>query len=327
MQAMRRLAVGYLAARCVYVAAELGIADLLVDGERSAHELAEAAGADASVLYRILRYLSGEGVFREGADRRFSLTPLGETLCRDAGNSVRPYVIMKHEFELPSAMNLLDAARSGEAPFRKTFGQPIFDLVASDEHAAAKLQAALAAGHRAADGQIAEMLDLSNCRVVVDVGGGSGSFLSALLTRHDHVSGILLDQEAGITAARSGAGGPLPRCTFVVGDFFKEVPAGGDLYILKKIIHDWSEAEAIRILRNCRQSMGVGSRIILLETPIGPANEPSWGKIQDMAMLLCVTGMERSEDEYRELLAKCDLELSCVTSITPDWAMFEALPR
>jgi len=320
--AVRQMALGYIVSRSIGVVAELGIADLLKDGPMTAERLAKATDTHPNILHRLLRILAGEGVFKEEADGGFSLTPLSQALRTDVPDSVHAYVVMKHELEFPPLMELMHTVRTGEPAFVKTFGKPAFDYLKENPAPAARFHAAMAAGHGEEDGEIAEAFDFSNVKHVVDVGGGNGSLLSALLDRYDHLTGTLLELAPAIAAAQSGAGGPLPRCDLITGDFLEEIPPGGDIYILKKIIHNWNEDAALAILRNCRRAMNKGGKVLIIETLVGAANQPTWGKMQDFTMLLVFKGgMERTAEEYAVLLGKADLKFDHVKEISPETAI------
>jgi hypothetical protein len=322
---IRRMALGYIVSRSIFVVAELGIADLLKDGAMTAEELAEMTGANPNILYRLLRILAGEGVFNVEPGRSFSLTPLSQALRTDVADSVHAYIVMKHELEFPPLMDILHTVRTGEPAFVETFGKPAFEYLTENPGPAARFHAAMTAGHGNEDGVLAEALDFSGATHVVDVGGGNGSLLSAILNRHEHLTGTLLELEPAVAAARSGVGGSLPRCDLVVGDFLEEVTAGGDIYILKKIVHNWSEEKAIALLRNCRRAMNTGGKVLIIETLVGPANEPSWGKMQDFTMLLLFEGgMERTTEEYADLLARAQLRLDHVQELSSETAIVVA---
>ncbi len=166
--------------------------------------------------------------------------------------------------------------------------------------------------------------DFRRCHTIVDVGGGNGTFLSAILTACPDVSGVLFDRQNTIELARAGAGGPLPRCELVVGDFFKEIPAGGVLYILKRIIHDWNDEDAAAILKSCRRSMDENGTIIIIENLIGPPNQHNLANQRDITMLVIVGGMERREKEYGLLLEEADLALDRVVTTEADVSILEA---
>jgi O-methyltransferase domain len=319
---VRKMALGYIISRSISVVAELRIADLLKDGTKTAEELANTTGTNENILYRILRILAGEGVFKEETDRSFSLTPLSQALRTDVADSVHAYIVMKHELEFPPLMDIMHTVCTGEPAFVETFGKPAFEYLKENSDSAARFHAAMSAGHGNEDDVLAEAFDFSGVKHVVDVGGGDGSLLSAILKCHDHITGTLLEMEPAVAAARSGAGGPLPRCELIAGNFLEEVTPGGDVYVLKKIVHNWDEEQAITILRNCRNAMNAGGKVLIIETLVGSANESTWGKMQDFTMLLIFEGgMERTIEEYAVLLAKAGLKLDRVQDISPETAI------
>jgi hypothetical protein len=159
------------------------------------------------------------------------------------------------------------------------------------------------------------------------VGGGNGSLLSAILNRHAHLKGTLLEWEPAVVAARAGAGGTLLRSELIVRDFHRHVPSGGDIYILKKIVHNWSEERAAALLRNCRRAMNPDGRVLIIETLVGPANESTWGKMQDFTMLLVFgDAMERATEAYADLPVKADLRLDHVQELSAETAVVVAAP-
>ena len=166
--------------------------------------------------------------------------------------------------------------------------------------------------------------DFCDFHTIVDVGGGNGTFLSAILTSCPNVSGVLLDRQNTIELARAEAGGPLPRCEFVAGDYFKEIPAGGNLYILKRIIQSCNDDDAITILKNCRGAMGKNSKVLIIENLLGPPNQHSLATQRDITMLVIVGGMERREEEYRSLLEQADLKLDRVVDTNTNVSILEA---
>ena len=181
----------------------------------------------------------------------------------------------------------------------------------------------MASAQRIDDPALVDTYDLSDTCRVVDVGGGNGSLLSAILTRNSHLTGVLFDRESTITAAKAGIGGPLPRCEFVVGDFFEEISSGADLYLLKRILHSFNDESVLTILRNCREAFADGARVLIIESVIGPANEPSWGMIQDMIMRFITGGKERTKDEYGALLEQAGLRLTRTLSTPSDLMIIE----
>ena len=171
---------------------------------------------------------------------------------------------------------------------------------------------------------IAAAYDVRRLGVVVDVGGGHGSLLSAILARHPEVEGVLFDLPDGVAAAEAGLGGPLPRCELVAGDFFESVPAGGDIYLMKKVLHDWSDDDAVRILANCRRAMAPGGRVLVAETVIPPGNAPDPIKVMDVNMLVVTGGRERTADEFAALFARAGLTAGRVSPAGPRISLLEA---
>jgi hypothetical protein len=324
-QIILQLATGNYAPRALYVVAKLGIADLLADGDRAAEELAMATKTNPDALYRVLRCLSGFGIFREQADRRFSLTPVGETLRSDAPNSTRAYTLMIQEENYHCWGDLLEAVRTGEPSFAKLFGVSRFEFLQTNPEAAAIFQRAMADLARAEIPAIVDVIDFAGVQKVVDVGGGNGALLSAILGRHDHLSGVLLDLAPGIEAARTDAGGPLPRCELVVGDFFEDVPAGGDVYVLKQILHNWPDDECVAILSQCCSALSAVARVLVIERVIGMPNEPSPVTLQDLNMLVTHGGRERTEKEFSQLFVRAGLRLTGVSPTPTIYRILEAV--
>lgn len=307
--ALRQKAFGFIAARSIYAVAKLGIADLIKDGVRGIEELAQATESNTDALYRIMRTLSGEGIFREYDDKRFSLTPISQLLRTDTPGSLCAYIVMNHGVQYRAWNDVLHSISTGEAAALKAFGQTWDEMLKTNAEFRDIFHAAMKSSEQTQNPLLARVYDFSGAKVVADIGGGNGSLLSTILAQHEHLSGILLDIEPAIRAARAGDGGPLPRCETVIGDFFKEVPPGADIYILKRVLHDWDDDRATSILSNCRRAMPREGRVLVIETLVGPRNEPSWGKLQDLSMLITTGGMERSETEFANIFSRAGLQL------------------
>jgi hypothetical protein len=325
-QSMIRLVLGFIPARAIYVAAKLGITDFMATGSHSVHDLAQQVDVDGGALDRVLRILAGIGVLHESDEHRFSLTPLGETLRRDATPSVRDYVLLYHEIQYKNLVNTLHSVRTGQPAFAETFGTACFPFLQSNPEASAIFHVGLASRARIDIAALLEAYDFSAARRIVDVGGGNGALLSAILTRFAHVTGVLFDLAPAIAAATAGLGGPLPRCECLVGDFFTEVPAGADLYILKLVLHDWSDADALKILRRCRAAMTNSSRLVVIEGLIGPPNALSLTHLMDLVMLVTFAGVERTEGEYAAVMAQAGLRLGRTIPTPSDLYVLEAFP-
>jgi hypothetical protein len=312
---------GYYMTQAIHVAATLGIADRLVDGPLSAGQLARETGSQPQALHRLLRTLAGFGIFAEEAGR-FRLTELADLLRSDVPGSLRGVALTVGETHYPAFGKLLHSVQTGQAGFDKVFGVPLFDYFAVNPESARTFDAALEGLRSQASAAMLDAVDFSDVTTLVDVGGGSGGLLSAVLASYPSVNGVLFDLPHVIERA-SAVG---DRCALVGGDFFESVPAGGDVYLLRHIIHDWDDEKAIRILRNCRQAMDVSARLLLVESVIRPGNEPSLGKFLDLVMLALTGGRERTEPEYRQLLQTVGFRLARVIPTSAGFDVIEALP-
>lgn len=324
-QELLRRGMGFAVAQALHVAAELGIADLLQDGPRTAEDLAQATGADAQALYRVLRFLAGEGVFREEPVGHFAQTGLSAALRADAPDSPRDFIRMINREAYAAWGQLLHSVRTGGTAFEHVFGAQRFEWLARHPEQAALFQRAMIALSQGANAEAAEAYDFSGCKRVVDVGGGHGQLLSAIVTRSPHLSGVLYDLPAGIEAAKTGVGGPLPRCDLIAGDFFQSVPQGADVYIMKKVIHDWDDDRAAQILANCRRAMAPGGKVLVAETIVPPGNDPHPTKLMDLNMLAVTGGMERTEEQYARLFAQAGLRLARVIPTRAPLSILEAI--
>ncbi len=314
--AMTRLITGAWVAQAVYVAAQLGIADVIaIEGPRSPGELAERVDADPDALFRVLRALAGVGVFTERADGTFALTPLAESLQSDVPGSLRAFAIMMGgEGVWRSWGEVLHTVRTGEPAFDHVFGMPLFDYYAANPAAARVGAAGLSARSAGENAAIVAAYDFSTADCVMDVGGGEGSLLRSILAAHPQLRGVLFEMPHVVDLARAAlAGAPeIDRCELVAGDFFTAIPGRSSLLLLKKVIHDWTDERAATILRNCRAALPAGGRLLLVENVIPAGNEPSFGKWLDLLMLVYVGGRERTADEYRDLLATAGFAMNQV---------------
>jgi hypothetical protein len=321
-QAMIELFNSYIPTRVVYVAAKLGLADHIGEDGVLARELAGRLHAHPDPLYRIMRVLAGLGVMRQDENDRFFVTPFGDTLRQNSPESVRDYAIYSHESTYERVGKMLDSVRTG-----KPAVEDYFVSLRSKPEEQAKFFAGSGNKSRVETAAIISAYDFAKCGRTVDVGGGNGSFLSGVLTACEQVSGILFDQNAAIEAAKAGRGGPLPRCEFVAGDFFDVVPSGGDTYILKRILDDWSDDKVLQILTNCRQTMTSKGRLLIIEPLMGPPNELCAGHLADMNFLVTFEGGRiRTEKEHSDLLEKTGFRIQkCVPTIAEP-TILEAWP-
>ncbi len=320
------LTIGGWFTQAIYVAAELGIADLLIEGPRTAGELAEDTNTHSGALYRVLRALASAGVFTEDEECRFSLTPLAENLRSDVPNSLRSFGIMAGAEFYQSWGNLLYSVRTGRQGFDKTFGKPFFQYMTEHPDRHAVYDAAMMVHGIAETEPMLDAYDFSAFETVIDVGGGNGLMLAAILNRHPSIKGILFDLPTVVDRAKATISDLdlSDRCQIVGGDFFTSVPSA-DVYVLRHIIHDWDDEDAVSILRNCRNAMNPEGRVLLVETVIPPMDEPCFGKWLDLMMLI-VGGRERTEEQYRQLLPQAGLELNRIISTAHEISIVEAVP-
>ncbi|RWC50033.1 MAG: ubiquinone/menaquinone biosynthesis protein [Mesorhizobium sp.] len=321
-QQIMRLGFGFAVSQALRVIIELGIPDFLAAGERSVDELAAATQSDADSLYRVMRLLAPEGIFREVLPRHFELTEVGAALRSDRPGP-RDFVHMINSEAYLAFEQLLHSVRTGKPAFDKVFGSPRFDWLSEHPMQAALFQRAMIALSQGSNEAVAEAYDFKPFTRVVDVGGGHGQLLSAILASNPDLSGVLFDLPSGVAAAREGAGGDLPRTDFVAGDFFESVPTG-DIYVIKKVVHDWDDGRAVRILQNCREAMLPNGKVLVAETLVPPGDEPNPIKGIDVVMLAVTGGLERTQVQYANLFEAAGLRLERVIQTRGPISILEA---
>jgi SAM-dependent methyltransferase len=323
-QQIVRLGLGFAVSQALRVIIELGIPDLLAVDEQSIDELATATHSDADALYRVMRLLAPEGVFREVMPRHFELTEVGVVLRSDRPGP-RDFVRMINSEAYLAFEQLLHSVRTGKPSFDKVFGSARFDWLSEHPEQAALFQRAMVALGQGSNEAVADAYDFRSFRRIVDVGGGHGQLLSAILARNPNLSGVLFDLPSGVAAARQGAGGDLPRTEFIGGDFFESVPIG-DAYVIKKVVHDWDDGRAAAILRNCRDAMLPNGKVLVAETLVPPGDEPNQIKAIDVVMLAVTGGLERTESQYASLFDAAGLRLERVIHTRGPISILEASP-
>jgi hypothetical protein len=306
-----RLMDGYLTTQLLYVAAKLGVADALADGPRTVEEIAEAVGADAPLLRRVLRGLALDDVLAE-QDGRFALTPLGECLREGVAGSLRGPVIVRGELYYEAAAGVLQTVREGGVAFEHVHGEPFFDHLAREPEIEAAFQASMAGRSAQEAGDVVAAYDFAGVRRLVDVGGGQGVLLAAILRSAPQLRAVLVDRPMVIERARAWLAQEQlgERCELVAGDFFASVPDGGDAYLLSRVIHDWDDEDARRILVTCARAMTAASRLLLVEAivPERAQDRPEAVRM-DLHMLMLLGARERTEAEFRRLLGGAGFEV------------------
>jgi len=320
---------GFWTSRAVHVAAKLGIADLLQSGPKTAAELAAATDTHAPSLYRIMRALTSAGLFKRESDERFALTPLSETLISGVPGSVRAFIISELGQEhYPAWGNLMHSVKTGEIAFDNAFGKDIWKYFTENPEDAAVFNDSMSGMTAAANEAILSVYDFSQFGKVIDIGGGHGGLITSILQKNPQVKGVLFDAPTVIEGARPKLenAGLADRCETVAGNFFEAVPAGGDAYVMKWIIHDWEDEKAIRILKNCREHMQPNSRLIIVDCVVPDNDEPDFSKTFDLNMMVMTGGKERTEAEFRELLAAAGFKLLRVIPTDVPTSIVEAQP-
>lgn len=320
MKVMSFIWPGAMAAQAIYIAAKLEIADLVASGPKRAEELARSTKTHGPTLYRLLRSLTSLGLFSEDRALGFRNTELSETLRADHPESIRAWAMMfGAPFVWKPMGELYQAIATGQPAFDRVYGDRFFQYLAGHPDDAAAFDAAMTAGTSSAVPAVLAAYDFSRFTRIVDVGGGHGALLEGILTANPKLRGVLYDLPqvvAGIDAVRSGD--VANRCQVLAGDFFEAVPEGADAYVLKGIIHDWNDEDALKILKNCHRSIRPDGTLLLLETVLTPSSEAMRG-LMDMLMLMLVGGRERTEPDFRALLQQAGFSLSRVIHTTgPD---------
>jgi hypothetical protein len=325
---MLQIISGFWISRAVYVIAKLGIPDILTSGPKTSAELASATKTHAPSLYRVLRALASVGVLSAEGDS-FSLTPLAETLVTDAPGSLRWFAISELGQEhYPAWGNLMHSVKTGDIAFDNFFGVDIWKYFANNPDDAAVFNNSMSAVTAVTNETVTTLYDFSGFNTLVDVGGGHGGLLTEILKKNPNLKGVLFDAPEVIEGARPKieAAGLGERCQTVSGDFFKAVPAGGDAYIMKWIIHDWDDQKSNTILKNIRNQISPNGRLILVDSVVPDTNEPHFSKFIDLNMLVMTGGKERTENEFRELLATAGFTLLRVIPSDLPTSIIEAEP-
>ena len=313
---MLNLAQGYWVSRLVNVAATLGIADLLRDGSKTVDDLASATGVHTPALHRVMRALASVGVFEETDSKVFQLTPLADTLRTDVPGSMRAIArFMSEDYWFDEWNELGYSVRTGERAFPKAHGVQFFEFLERHPDRLQVFGEAMTSISAMQIPAIVAAYDFSVFQDVIDLGGGHVSLLAGILRANPKVDGVLFDLPSVIERARQDthvtAPGVAERCTLAAGDWFESVPAGADAYVTKGCIHDWDDEDAVRILANFRAAMNGTSKVLVIDNVIQPGNEPAWGKLLDIEMLV-IGGLERTEQEFASLFARAGLKLSRV---------------
>jgi hypothetical protein len=315
--AMLQMLSGYWLSQTLYAAASLGIADRLVQGPKTAEQLALETGADRESLFRLLRGLSSMGVFAMGPGG-FAQTPLSETLRSDREDSLRPLALLGgHPAHWQAWGKLLESVRTGETAFYLAHGEGFFEMLA-EEPALNRIFQQIMGRPSDADRALVEAMKLHRFGHVVDVGGGRGELARRIVELCPDTRVTVFDRPQVLDPATSR-----DRVEHVSGDFFASIPSG-DAYLLKFVLHDWADADAIRILANCRQAMRGEGRLFIIEVIVPEGGAPSIAKTHDVNMLVLTGGRERTHEQYQTLLQAAGLKLVAITTTPHGLSAIEA---
>jgi hypothetical protein len=323
---------GYCRTQLLAVAARLGVADVLVGGPRSAQELAAATGAREEPLRRVMRALVALGVFTETEDGRFELTDASQPMRSDVPGSVRNALIVFGEDNYQPVGHLMHAVRTGEVPFDHFNGRTYYEWLSANTEASATFAAAMAELSTLEVSEALAAYDFSSIGTLVDVGGGNGHFVAGVLRAYPALRGVLVDLPAAVAGAADllAAQGVTDRCQVVAGDFLREVPAGHDAYVLKRVLHNWDDATSTGILSSCRQALEGDGMVIVIERMLpqrmfpAPMNEIA---VQmDTVLLAKHTGRTRTEEEFRRLFDASGLDLRDRRTTPAGFSILEARP-
>lgn len=319
-QQIDQMLTGYWLSQAIYVAAKLGLADLLKDGPRTADDLAKTTQTDCRSLHRLLRALASVGIFFEDGQGHIALTPLAERLRSDVAGSKRSLAIMMGEEHYRAWGELLYSVQTGKPSFEKICGMPIFDFLSKNPEQAKVFDQAMVGIHGRETAAVVEAYDLSGVRALADIGGGNGSVLGGVLRKYPKMQGILFDLPHVAERAKLNieAAGLADRCQVVGGSFFESVPSGADAYLLRHIIHDWDDEKSLTILRSIQRAMSDAGKVLVIESIIPPGNDPCFGKLLDLTMLVLPGGQERTETEYRQLFERAGLRLAQIVPTNAD---------
>lgn len=324
---LRQMFTGYWVSQSIYAVAKLGVADLLRDGPQDVDQLARTLRVDQGALYRMMRALASQGLFAEDHDRRFRLTRLGSLLQTDVPGSMRAMAIWNGELPYRAWGSVMHTMETGQPALKHALGMQLFDYLSQHPESRRVFDEAMTGLSMQVSQAVVSAYDFSGVRRIVDVGGGEGTLVASILAAHDQMEGILFDLPPAVENARKQIerAGLASRCDVAGGDFFEQVPAGADCYILASVIHDWDDEHSLRILKQCRRSMDHGKRLLLVECVIPDSSEPLFSKLLDLQMLVVTGGRERTETQFRDLLTAAEFRVSRVIQTTAPECVIEGV--
>lgn len=320
---------GFTKAQLIYIAAKLEIADLLKDSPKDAQALAHSTKLNAQSLYRLMRGLAWCGLVVHLADDRFSLTPLGECLQTESPNSFHENALSMGEVDWPAWGALLHVLETGKPGFEHAFGMEMFAYFAQNEKVGSRFNRLMGKASAAVSASLVNAYDFSLIKTFVDIGGGNGTLASAVLQANAHLRGIIFDLPDVIerTTRHLTTTKVAQRCEAMGGDFFTSVPAGGDAYIMKWIMHDWPDDRCVTILKNCHAVMDKDAKLLVVDMVMPEQATPSTLAVMwDLHMLVMLNGIERTETEFRRLFSAAGFNLIQVIPTESGMSIIEGVP-
>jgi len=307
---LMKFIVGKWISKPIYVAAELGIADMLAEGPKNIEELAQASQSHTPSLCRMMRALASVGIFFETKGKRFELTPMAEYLKTGAMRSIA--LLFNSDWSDKAWQYFIDSVKTGDTAFEKAHGVPVSDWLERNPQAGSVFNEANAVKAANSHRAVVDVYDFSGINTLTDVGGGIGVLMAEILIANPSMKGVVADIPSVIKEARKiiQSRGLEARCQVTECDFFKKIPPGSDAYLMSNILHDWSDEQCRVILTNCYRAMRTESRLLVVEMVIPPGNEPSVAKLLDLEMLVITGGRERTEPEFKNLFESSGFKFS-----------------
>lgn len=319
IECMHNYIAGPAVSSAVYVAAKLGIADQLMAANLSIEELADKLQVDQTSLYRLMRALTCIDIFKEVQPGIFALTPMAATMCSDTTTSLRGLIILWGDSWYKTTWSgLLHTIQTGEPYFVTHFGMEFFPYIKQNPEANHNFNAAMTSLSSISNFTISKMVDFSQSQHIVDVGGGEGGLLAAILQRYENMRATLFDLPETIQSAKSMIAqlNLADRCEMQAGDFFKEVPSGADTYIIKHVLHGLNDDQSVNVLNSIKKAAQQHARILIIEMMMPESNKPSYSKFNDLGMmLLSKTGKERTKLEFENIIHNANLTLRSITEL------------
>ena len=327
--ALFQMATGYWLSQAIYVAAKLGLADLLKDGPKSCSALAAATGADRQSLFRLMRALSSAGVFAQVQDDSFALSNAAESLQSDVPGSLRTLVMTLGEIHYQAWGDLLHSIQTGSPAFNNVFGTGLFEYLQRDAEDADTFNGGMTDVSSMLAYAVLMAYDFSRIPSIVDIGGGQGKLLRSIIKLNPGITGILFDLEPAIEIAKQHLRSDAcsGRCSAVAGNFFESVPEGAQAYILCGVIHDWDDEHCVRILNNCRRAMARNGRLLLVEMVVPEPGANCFSKLLDLNMLVMTGGRERTKSEFCALFKAAGYKLTRIVPTMAPQSVIEAIPE